>query len=116
MTEEKNLRFFRLLREDEKIRKPLSPFGCGLTKKCAKRIFDAFSVHIINTEIFRHTTPETVFFRIKTVYCLKGSNPQNYVLTTKTSKDLNMNDIKKFLKEYFYLKLIFHIFSGKSFY
>ena len=114
MSSEKNLRLFRLITEDEKFTKPLSPFKYGISKNCAKRIFNTFSVNLINTDIYRHITPQTAFFKIKTIYC-QNDKTETYNLTVKTKKYANLRETKTFLKEYYYLKLIFHILFNKKF-
>lgn len=103
MRENENIRFFRLLTEDETINKNLSPLKYGISGKSAKRIFDAFSVHLINMQFQRHEGINSSFFRIKAEYLI-NQKQKIYCLTIEIQKNKRVN--KRELKEYFYYKFI----------
>ena len=115
MREKENIRFFRLLTENETTGREFSPFRFGLSKKSAKRVFDAFSVHLLDTplKIQRHYGINAVCYRIKANYLLRGKL-KTYCLTIEAHKNINCEakKLNKYLKEYFYLKLVFKIFKS----
>ncbi len=112
MNTERNLRFLKILLENEPIFIPESPLRYGISKKAAKRILNTFSIKIINKpEVFRHYTQNTILYRIKVNYLSEKNILKTYILTIEIYPQ---KENGKFLKEYFYLKLIFHIlFNGE---
>ena len=117
MDTERTLRFLKILLDGENLYKQESPFKYGLSGKTTKRILDAFSIQLVNKkpDTYQHNTSTLKFFRIKICYFCKNNTQQNFVLTVNTKKNhgFKANEINKYLREYFYLKFIFHVlFTG----
>lgn len=111
MDTKRTLRFFKTLLENESLLKPDSPFRYGISLKSAKRILDSFSIKLVGKpEIIWHYTQKSVLLRIKTNY-LTDNKVKTYILTIETNKD---KKFKNFIKEYFYLKMIFRILFNEE--
>lgn len=105
MKEKENIRFFRLLTDGEEIKREFSPLNFGLSKKSAKRIFDAFCVQLLDKplKIQRHEGINSRYFRIKTDYLINREQ-KTYCLTVEIP--INKRVMKNDLTEYFYFKFI----------
>ena len=108
MEKEQKLRFLKILLENEPLKKSSSVFKFGVSAKTAKRIFNFFSIKLIknSTLIERHDDKEYIFFRIKSDFLFQNKF-HTYILTIQIKRQ--SENLKIFMKEYFYLKLIFHI-------